>query len=99
MVGARITYWLATILCVGGFPLCLFVFFTAHKKEFSYVSEEWQLRMLPVPIAVVVFCILSIYLGRNAGNSARQCRARNWVLGMIVMSLLLILLLFTTSPY
>jgi hypothetical protein len=99
MLGTRITYWIATFLCVGGFPFCLFVFFTAPKKEFSYISEGWQMRMLPIPITVLLICILSIYLGRNVENPEKYKNARSWELGMIVMSLLLILLMFTTSPY
>jgi uncharacterized membrane protein len=99
MVGARITHWLATLLCVGGFPFCLFVFFTAHKEEVEFVTEDWKMRVLPVPITVLVLCILSIYLGRNAGESAKSRNARSWELGMITMSILLILLLFTNSPY
>jgi hypothetical protein len=96
--GSRITFWLAAISSLVGFPYCFFVFLGAHRADIPSVTDETMRQVLPIPGAIIALSILSLVLGRHLTDKG-QARARGWCLAMILMSLLLILLLFTESPY
>ncbi|MEM8954017.1 MAG: hypothetical protein AAGD22_07700 [Verrucomicrobiota bacterium] len=96
---SQFTYWFAVIVSFVGWPICLFVFLGAHRPDISSVSEETMRHVLPIPGAIILLSLISLVTGRHNGEGKFQRQMRGWSVGMILISLLMILLLFTESPY
>jgi hypothetical protein len=97
-LGSRIAFWLAAIVSMVGLPYCFFVFLGAQRPDIPSVTEETMRLVLPIPVTIIVLSVLSLICGRHLVGK-NEPRARGWALAMILMSLLMLLLLFTESPY
>lgn len=56
-------------------------------------------HVLPIPLAIIALSVVSLAAGRQNGDGKMEKRMRGWSVGMILISLLMVLLLFTESPY
>jgi hypothetical protein len=96
--GNRITFWLAALISMVGLPYCLFVFLGAHRPDIPSVTEDTMRHVLPIPWTIIALSVVSLIFGRHLVGK-KEPRVRGWALAMILMSLLMVLLLFTDSPY
>ncbi len=94
MICARIAFWAASILAVGGFPFCVYVYLAASRTGFPSVDDDWGFRCLAIPVAVFLLSVLSLVFGRGCGQAGAR-GAREWTLGMAFASVVLALLLWT----
>lgn len=86
------------MISMVGLPYCLYIYLGAHRPEIVKVTEETVGRVMPIPLGIIVLSVLSLALGRSLVGPL-EGRWRGWSLAMILISLLMVLLLFTESPY
>jgi hypothetical protein len=96
--GNRITFCLAALISIVGLPYCFFVFLGAHRPDIPSVTEETMRHVLPIPWTIIVLSVVSLIFGRHLVGK-NEPRVRGWALAMILLSLLMVLLLYTESPY
>lgn len=87
-----LSFWLATLGAIVGFPWCFWVIFASNRISIPSITRETAPAYWPVPAAIGALAVVSLVAGRNRPGTEAQLY-RGWAIGYLVGAVLVVLLL------